>query len=239
MSKALSWRTWQMDELGSDADRQRILAHRAKLKTEVANLQVQLVALQSRLQELREQAQREGWQAGYEAGHQEGLAKGLEEGRRSAEEENQRLRRELLEPLKGLAGEFNDALAQLDEEMAADLTELALTVGRQLAGEALEAQPQQVAALVRTLLREEPLFNGGSRLWLHPEDLQLVEDELKNELSVRGWQVRPDPRLSRGGCRVTGPAGELDATFETRWNQLRERVYRRFRKREADGEQHT
>jgi len=224
MSDAYSWRRWRMDELGGDADAGQRRA---------ARFEAELRALR---EEAREQARREGWQSGFDSGREEGLAQGLEEGRLAAAEESERQRRELLEPLAGLAGEFSGALARLDEEMAADLAELALAVGGQLAGEALEAHPQQVAELVRTLLREEPTFNGGSRLWLHPQDLPLVEAELERELAASGWQARPDPRLSRGGCRVTGPSGELDASRETRWQQLQERVRRQVRGTPGGGE---
>ncbi|MCX2783472.1 flagellar assembly protein FliH [Microbulbifer thermotolerans] len=215
MSDALSWRAWRMGELDGEAERRRAAERRAELR--------------ARLETAREQARREGWQAGFDAGHKEGLAKGLEEGRRAGEAESERQRRELLQPLAGLAQAFSDALARHDEEIAADLAAMALAVGRQLAGEALEARPQQVVEVVRHLMREEPLFNGGSRLWLHPQDLPLVEAELERELAASGWQTRPDPRLSRGGCRVTGPSGELDASLETRWQQLQEGVYKRLR----------
>ncbi|AMX03171.1 flagellar assembly protein FliH [Microbulbifer thermotolerans] len=215
MSDALSWRAWRMGELDGEAERRRAAERRAELR--------------ARLETAREQARREGWQAGFDAGHKEGLAKGLEEGRRAGEAESERQRRELLQPLAGLAQAFSDALARHDEEIAADLAAMALAVGRQLASEALEARPQQVVEVVRHLMREEPLFNGGSRLWLHPQDLPLVEAELERELAASGWQTRPDPRLSRGGCRVTGPSGELDASLETRWQQLQEGVYKRLR----------
>ncbi|MCX2780122.1 flagellar assembly protein FliH [Microbulbifer thermotolerans] len=215
MSEAISWRAWRMGELDGENERERAAERRAELRAQ--------------LEAVREEARREGWQAGFDAGREEGLAKGLEEGRRAGEAESERQRRELLQPLAGLAQAFSDALARRDEEIAADLAELAVAVGRQLAGDALEARPQQVVEVVRHLMREEPLFNGGSRLWLHPQDLPLVEAELERELAASGWQTRPDPRLSRGGCRVTGPSGELDASLETRWQQLQERVYKHLR----------
>lgn len=210
MSEVFPWRPWLMDELGSDSERHRAAERRAELR--------------AHLEEAHESARREGWQAGFDAGREEGLAQALEDGRRAGAEESERQLRELLQPLAGLAQNFSDALARLDEQIAANLAELALAVGRQLAGDALEARPQQVVELVRTLLREEPMFNGGSRLWLHPKDLPLVETELERELAASGWQAKPDPRLSRGGCRVTGPSGELDASLESRWQQLLERV---------------
>lgn len=182
--------------------------------------------LEALREEARERARGEGWQAGFDAGRAEGHARGLEEGRRAGEEEGERRRRELLEPLAGLAQDFSDALSRLDDAIAADLVDLALATGRQLAGDALRERPEQILELVRALLREEPLFSDRPRLWLHPGDLPLVEEELGSEFAAAGWQLCPDPRLRRGGCRVNGTAGELDASWETRWQALLEGVRR-------------
>ena len=213
MSEA-TWRPWRMDELNGERS-----ADAEAQSTAEAELQALRV-------EVREQARREGWQAGFEAGREEGLASGLEEGRRSGEEENQRYRREILHPLAGLAQGFSDALAQLDEAVADELVDLALATGRQLAGVALRQRPEQVRELVCELLREELPSSGPSSLWLHPDDLPLVEQELARELDAAGWQLRPDPQLARGDCRVTSAAGELDASREIRWQQLLERLQR-------------
>ncbi|WP_275429677.1 FliH/SctL family protein, partial [Serratia marcescens] len=44
-----------------------------------------------------------------------------------------------------------------------------------------------------------------------------------------GWTLRADGALSRGGCRVSGPEGELDATRESRWQALLARTRRHSR----------
>lgn len=205
-----AWRRWRMDELNGDAGR--------RAETERA------AQLQAAFDAAREQARREGWQAGFEAGREEGLASGREEGLRNGDAESERQRRELLAPLAELAGNFSSALATVDETVADNLVELALATGRQLAGDALQQQPEQVRELVRALLREEPLHSGRTHLWLHPDDRPLVEAELAGELAAAGWELRPDPQLERGGCRVTSSAGELDASRATRWQQLLEQL---------------
>ena len=116
---------------------------------------------------------------------------------------------EALAPLAALVDEFRSALADLDHAIAEDLVDLALATGRQLAGDALREEPAEILNLVRTLIHEEPALNGKTRLWLHPDDLALVEQELHAEFHAAGWKLHPDDQLSRGGCRVTSPSGEL------------------------------
>ncbi|MFV8781614.1 flagellar assembly protein FliH [Microbulbifer sp. SA54] len=210
MSEAIAWRRWQPDDLSGERARERRDAAQRTLAEE--------------LKALREQARAEGRREGYDVGFAEGYAQGTEEGRLAGNAETAQQREVLLAPLAELARSFSDALASLDDVIAEDISALAITVGRQLADDALQAQPQQVAELVRALLREEPTLNGGTRLWLHAEDLALVQQVLGAELERAGWQLDQDPRIERGGCRVTTVNSEIDASRETRWQALLARV---------------
>ena len=228
-SNRRGWRPWQMAEL--DAPRRRESDTRPR-SDPAFDHQSELRALRDKV---REEAWREGHRTGLEEGHREGLARGLQEGRQQGEEETARQRAEILTPLATLAGGFGEALRTLDGEVADHLVELALATGRQLAGEALRARPRQVLAIVRELIHDEPSLNGKTRLWLHPLDLALVEKELDAELTAAGWKLHPDDQLSRGGCRVTSPAGELDATWDSRWATVAGRVRRRRRAADEPG----
>jgi flagellar assembly protein FliH len=181
-------------------------------------------ALDAERKKALEAAREQGHAEGLKAGQAEGYAEGLEEGRKAAREELQKQIEETLQPVQHLALQFSDALALLNDEMAKDLVELALSTGRQLAGEALEANPAQVVDLVRGLLHSEPAMHGKPRLWLHPKDHDLVNEYLGQELEAAGWALQPDDQVSRGGCRVTSATGELDATWESRWQAVRQQI---------------
>jgi|GEM_PF-2635621 len=184
----------------------------------------QQAALDAERKRAREAARKEGHAEGLKAGQAEGYAKGLEEGRKAARKELEKEVKATLKPVLNLAAHFSDALALLNDEMAKDLVELALATGRHLAGEALSANPAQVVELVRGLLHTEPPMHGKPRLWLHPQDHDLVSEYLGKELEAAGWALQPDDQVSRGGCRVTSATGELDATWESRWQALRQQV---------------
>lgn len=225
------WRRWEMDELRppqaspgshSPPDGNDPAAERRRHEGE---------RRQADLDALRQQATQEGRDAGYregfESGHREGVEKGLEEGRQQAQQELEARKHELLAPLGELAQQFSTALDTLDDTIAEDLADLALETGRKLAGEALKEQPCQVLDVVRKLLHTDPPLMGQQRLWLHPQDHALVERHLGEELSAAGWALQPDDQISRGGCRVTSASGELDATWETRWQAIESQVRRR------------
>lgn len=224
------WRTWQMDELQerarsapgatpADLERQAKIRRRA---------QEHQAALEAERQRVREEAREEGYREGFEAGHQEGHAGGLKEGREKGEEELRQQTQKVIAPLAPLASRFGEAIAQLDDEIADALVNLAIATGRQLAGDALKASPEQILEIVRELIHVEPALSGKPRLWLHPEDLDLVEEQLGHELDSAGWQLQPDDQLSRGGCRVTSKSGELDASWETRFEAIADQIRHRL-----------
>ncbi|MGM0543555.1 MAG: flagellar assembly protein FliH [Pseudomonadota bacterium] len=231
------WRRWQMAELmrpassDENATPETPSAHQRKIDAaQRAAREAQQREAQARQEEydkLRKQAEADGYQAGLAQGHEEGLAKGLEEGRQQAQQELEQQTKATLAPLETLAKQFSDALTQLDDTIAQDLVELATATGRQLAAEALDDTPERILTLVRELLHTEPPLVGQQRLWLNPDDHALVTEHLGTELEAASWTLQPDDQLARGGCRVTSAQGELDATFESRWQAVQTQARKR------------
>ncbi|WP_447894836.1 flagellar assembly protein FliH [Vreelandella sp. GE22] len=231
------WQRWQMDELQSHAFEagDDHAASPSAYQRRVAA--AQKAAEQARLREeqereavyerVRREAEQQGYQDGLAQGHQEGFEQGLSEGRAEAQKTLDEQIHQAIKPLENLAKQFADALERIDDTIADDLVELAMMTGRQLALDALAEQPEQILQLVRELLHTEPPLTGQQRLWLNPDDHALVEERLGVELSAAGWALQPDDQLARGGCRVTSAQGELDATFESRWQAITSQMRRR------------
>jgi flagellar assembly protein FliH len=220
---AQSWRPWRMGELA-----EAVVADTAHGKHDAADERA--LRQQAELRALREKthaaAQQEGYAAGFAEGREKGYAEGLQAGREAGERELAERRQQLVEPLAALIDGLREALDQLDTDIGDSLADVALAAGRQLAGDALQAKPEQIRTLIRELLREEPLFSGQPCLRLHPDDLALVDAQLADELGGAGWKTQADASLERGGCRVSGPEGELNATREVRWQALLARARR-------------
>ncbi|TDX30984.1 flagellar assembly protein FliH [Modicisalibacter xianhensis] len=225
------WRRWEMDELGTPEREQRRQRERSRQEAIRQQLFKRNVELEALREKARQEAYDAAYKAGFEEGRQAGYEKGLEEGRVAGEQELQRQTQQALTPLLPLAEGYREALDALDDEVAERLVDLALTTGRQLAGEALDAHPEVILDIVRELLHAEPSLSGRPRLWLHPADLTLVKGHLGAEFDAAGWQLQPDDTISRGGCRATSASGELDATLESRW----ESISRQVRRRHNDG----
>lgn len=214
------WRRWRMGELDAlhNAPVDDLADDLAEPPAPDINAwQAELDALRRRT---RETARKEGYDAGFQAGRETGYQHGLDAGRQAGEQAMRQQQRDLLHPLTTMARNFHQALQKLDDDIASELVDLALIVGRKLAGDALRDTPEQILVLVRQLLRDAPLATGKPTLWLHPDDLSLAREHLSAELDTAGWQMLADEQLQRGGCRLTSNAGEMDASVGTRWQQL-------------------
>lgn len=209
------WQPWHMDDINSPKpDEALVLRQREHARQQRFQRDAELRTLR---EQARQQAYEQGYAEGFNAAQAEGYAQGLAEGRQAGEAELQAQTRATLEALLPLARAFEDALSTLDEQLSNHLVELALAAAKHLVGEAFDEQPEHILPLVRALLHDEPSLTGKPRLFLHPTDLVLVKAHLGHELEAAGWQLQPDSRLQRGGCRATSASGELDATRETRW----------------------
>lgn len=157
---------------------------------------------------IEEQAREEGFAAGHAEGHLQGRAEGL----REAGIEVARLR--------ALADGFGAALGQADEDISRHILELSLDLAHAMLKAALAIRPEQLLPLVREAVRSVPAMQQPALLYLHPDDVALVEQHMGDELARNGWQLAADPALERGGCRIETPGSQVDATLPTRWQRL-------------------
>lgn len=218
------WQPWRMAVLPSEAP-PALELDEAQAEAQRKHAFQRKLELQARRDQVREEARRQGHEAGFSAGQAEGYAQGLEQGRLAGEAALQEQIHATLAPLQALCDNFDQALRQLDGQLLTQLTEVALAAARQIAGQALQAHPEQVIHTVQALLQHEPALAGKPRLWLHPDDLALVREALGEPLEAAGWSLLADAGLARGGCRVSSASGELDATLETAWAGIRSRLH--------------
>lgn len=157
-----------------------------------------------------EEGRREGYAEGLEAGRVQGYA----EGKARAEDEAARL--------ATLADGLEQALSQLDAEIAEELMALAIEMARRMVRQTLAAQPESILDTVRNALLQLP--QGHAHIQLHPDDLALVREHLGEQLAHAGHRLQEDARLQRGDCRIDGVGAQVDATLETRWRRVLESI---------------
>jgi flagellar assembly protein FliH len=177
-------------------------------------------AFEAELQQLRDAAHAQGAASGhiagqalgYQAGFEQGHAQGVEKGRAEAREEALRL--------VALAEAFKSALTGVEAHLAEELVELALDLAQQTVRHHVTHHPDALVDAAREVLATEPPLTGGPALIVNPADLPIVETYLQDDLQRRGWIVRTDAVVERGGCRAQAASGEVDATLKTRWERV-------------------
>ena len=184
------------------------------------NSEADEAAFEAELERLREAAHAQGIASGhvagqalgYQAGYEQGHAQGFEQGRSEAREEAARL--------AALAETFKAALDGAQGAISETLDALALDIAQQVVRQHVQHDPTALIAAAREVLAAEPALTGAPALIVSPADLPVVEAYLMEELQTRGWTVRTDPAVERGGCRAQAGSGEVDAGIDTRWERV-------------------
>ncbi|QKJ65645.1 flagellar assembly protein FliH [Deefgea piscis] len=158
------------------------------------------------IEAIQQQAQHEGFQAGLEAG------------RLAAEAETQQL--------LTLLGHITETLAQGEAQLAESVLDLALLAARQMICDELQNHPKQLLAPIREALAMMPTATNPSRLFLSPEDFELLHSSLQIELPDDVWRLVADPSLLSGSCKIETPATQLSFSLASRWENIL-RVLRR------------
>ncbi len=162
----------------------------------------------ARIEQLHESARQQGYAAGQEAGYAAGHAAGQEQTRLEAQRLNQ------------LISQFNQALHDIDRQIAEDMLALSLEVARQIIRQNLRAQPGLILDTLRQALTQ--LRHPEATITLHPEDAMLARAYLAETAAHTGTKILEDANVTRGGCLVEAAGSQIDATLETRWRRTLE-----------------
>ncbi len=165
------------------------------------------------LEEITNQAQREGHAHGVTEGRAAGLAQGLEEGRATARQE-----------LAVQAGQLQQVIAQLLEPIAAQqdeieqaLTQLALDIARAVLDRTPVLPAAEVLPIVRRAVRELPVGARNITVLLHPQQVELLRESTEWPAA---WELQADSRIDLGGCKVVTEQSLVDYSVELRFRQI-------------------
>jgi len=166
----------------------------------------------------REQGREHGYKEGFEQGHSEGLETGHSEGHKDGWDKGHKEATLQARRLKQLVEAMDRSLDELDTAVARELLSLATALAREMVGRSLALQPEAVADTVREALQHIP--QSKVQIHLHPDDMTLVREHLKDQLEAGHHRLVADRDITRGGCRLDSVATEVDATVETRWQRV-------------------
>jgi flagellar assembly protein FliH len=163
------------------------------------------------IEALQKDAEEEGYKAGFKLGREAGNKTGLAAGQQQINQQ--------VNYLKQIMTTLNTPLLELDQQIETDLIALVTTMTRQLVRRELKTQPEQVIGAVRAAMAVLPINDRKLKIFLHPQDVELVKKGLSLE-DDGGWHWIADPLLTRGGVRLETVNTTVDASVEARLNSV-------------------
>jgi len=162
-----------------------------------------------------ESIQKQAYAEGHDNGYRDGYEKGLAAGEAEITEQSA--------SLQTLIQSLDTPFAELDDLVIEQTAHLAMAVAGQIIRRELHTDPGQVVAVVREALKSLPVMARNIRVFLHPEDAELVREALSlhdNDDDSQTWRVIEEPLLSRGSCKINSENSTIDATVETRLQRV-------------------
>ncbi len=160
------------------------------------------------IEALQKQAELEGYKAGFEKGEKAGHQAG-----------QQQISQQLAS-LQKLLSSLNEPIQELDQDLENDLISLVMTMTRQLVRRELKTQPDHVIGAMRAALSVLPVNDRKLKVFLNPQDVELVKTGLAMDHDDSRWQWIEDPLLTRGGVRLETADTTIDATVEARLSSV-------------------
>jgi len=164
------------------------------------------------IENIHNTAQQEGHRLGHEAGYQAGYEAGMQAARTEAQK------------LAALVTNLQQALLDIDQQVADSVLELSLEVARQVIRSSLACQPEAILPLIREAITSLPLHHGNISIVLNPEDARRLQAQLGNQIAQSGWHLIEDADIAAGGCLIRTGSSEIDATLATRWRRVIEMI---------------
>jgi len=178
--------------------------------------------------QLAEQARQQAHQAGLEEGRREGLQQIRTEAREAVLQETRERVDRLVHALTTGLTEFERDKRRLIGVAEVGLIELALAIARRVCKLLVETSPAAARANARYLL-EAVRHDGDLELRVSPSDYDTLRDVAAEVLrcadELEHVQVTADAAVAPGGCVLSTPDGQIDASIETQLQRIAEAIF--------------
>lgn len=155
-----------------------------------------------------------------EAIEQQARAKGYEVGRWEGLEAGHQTLQENAQRLAHLYEEAAHPFRQISENVECELAKLAAAIAKEIIRQELKTEP---ALILETVNQACSVLSAAARdvdVHLHPDDVAIVKDGLKDDPPAQHWRIIEDRNLTRGDCQINSSAEFIDATLQTRIDAL-------------------
>jgi flagellar assembly protein FliH len=167
----------------------------------------------------------------------EAYEKGFAQGEKDGVELGQRKALKLIENIENLLRSMDDLKQEILALYEREIVELVLAVAEKVIHRTIRSDD---AAIKGTVLSALKLAAEKSKatLRVNPEDVDYVE-ELRPEFfaavkELKALTVTSDPSITRGGCLLESPYGDVDARIETQLEKIHQCLEQMFAERKDD-----
>ena len=163
--------------------------------------------------------EKDAWEKGFKNGETEGIKAG------------EKKAQPLIEGMNTLLSEITSLKSALLTQYEREILDLIFSVSEKIihCEISLDQRVIQETVLHTLQLASE---KEGLILRLHPEDVHLIETLQASSADPSGkltaLSLKADPSVSRGGCHLETPHGDIDASIETRLKRVYQTLISRF-----------
>jgi flagellar assembly protein FliH len=173
------------------------------------------------LNAIREQARQAAYEDAYRSAYEQGLIEGRDAGYKELQESIATEQQALQALAENLSQQFNAFTLQAEKDILA----LSLDIAEMILKTSLQLNPESILPVVRDAVAQIPVTQKNIEIQVNPDDATQVSEALLQGIQQLGWRVVADPNLSRGGCVIETPSNVIDASIETRWQQVQAAIH--------------
>lgn len=175
------------------------------------------------LEQIRAEAYNEGFATGERDGFHSGQLK--------AQQETKARMEARVAELEAVMTQLMEPIREQDQQIEDMLLELVETIARQVVQRELITDSSHISQVLRGALKALPMGAEHIRIYLNPTDFETVK--AIRERHEESWRLLEDDQLLPGGCRVEAEHSQVDATRETRLQQVIEQLHEQQQEQRA------
>ncbi len=153
----------------------------------------------------------------YQDGFKDGQKMAEQDADRARQQQCSRLGKSLSQRIDSLRVTFEQEFLQQEQSIAEGLIDLAQEIAARVIANHVNMDREAVLPVVRECLAMLPKPACSTQLKLHPEDIQLIQNRLSQELAQHEIELIADESIQVGGCQFSSTQFELVSTLQGRW----------------------
>ncbi|QLF94451.1 flagellar assembly protein FliH [Pseudomonas sp. ABC1] len=178
------------------------------------------------LEEL-EAIRQEAYNEGFATGEKDGFHAGQLRARQEAEAALQKK----LASLEQVMEQLLDPIAEQDQALEQGMVKVIEHMVREVVQRELRGDSSQLREVLNGALKLLPMGAQNVRIHVNPQDFEAIKS--LRERHEEKWRIIEDDSLLPGGCRVETEQSRIDASVETRLEQVIRQLYERERESAA------